>query len=103
MTDSHKAVADALIAITAEFAQDPGASSIGAGITLQAAAVHALLAIEARLGESAEQQRIANIIAALGTDGEDGLIDIEDQAAAEVYVREHIGGLVNPDPGSEPA
>lgn len=64
------------------------------------ATAHALLALVEKVGELVEQQRIANIIAAMATDSEDGLIYIEDQAAAEVYVRDHISGLVSPDTGS---
>lgn len=60
-----------------------------------AATAHALLAIEARLGELVEQQRIANVIAAFGTDGEDGLIDPADQADAEIYVRGAIHRILN--------
>ncbi|MFI6368903.1 hypothetical protein ACIBG0_40030 [Nocardia sp. NPDC050630] len=62
------------------------------------ATAHALIYLGDQARELVEQLRIGNVIAALGTDGEDGLIDIEDQAAAEVYVRARIGGLVNPDP-----
>ncbi|MGY2036591.1 hypothetical protein ACW9HF_15015 [Nocardia gipuzkoensis] len=69
---------------------------VQANLLAAQANVSALLAIEARLGELVEQQRIAGIIAAFGTDGEDGLIDIDDQAAAETYVRARVGRVVNP-------
>lgn len=102
MTD-HRAIARALAALIADNVAPLPAEAAGLTVVAQAATAHALLAIEARLGELVEQRRITNIIASLGTDGEDGLIRIEDQAAAEVYVRDHIGDTVNPDSVSETA
>ncbi|WP_063039669.1 hypothetical protein [Nocardia pseudovaccinii] len=63
------------------------------------ATANALLAVEGRLGELVEQLRVGNVIAAFGTDGEDGLLAIDDQASAATYVRAHVGEIVDPNGG----
>ncbi|MFR9767091.1 hypothetical protein [Nocardia sp. SC052] len=90
MTDHRIAARKALGYIPAAY-DDARSTALASEAT-----AHALLAIEARLGELVEQQKLANTIAAFGTDGEDGLIDIVDQAAAETYVRARVGRIVNP-------
>lgn len=98
MPINHRAAAEALIAITADAAQTALANPLDLAVVTSAATARALLAVEARLGELVEQLRIANVIAAFGTDGEDGLIEPGDQLNASVYVRAHVGDIVDPDP-----
>lgn len=65
---------------------------------------HALLAIEARLGEVVEQQKLANVIAAFDAiegDGHPLEMGSGDVHAAIFYIHAATGDIVNPDPGSK--
>lgn len=62
------------------------------------ATAHALLALVDRVGELVEQQKLANVIAAtVKTADTADLVDFDDYDNAVAYVRDHIGGLVNPE------
>lgn len=99
LSTDHRAVAAALIAITADEAQLARAATRDLTLVTSAATAHALLALESRLGELVEQQRISNVIAALAMPLGQGLITSgADLGAAATYVRAHIGDIVNPDP-----
>ncbi|MFI6215669.1 hypothetical protein ACIBCD_27065 [Nocardia brasiliensis] len=66
------------------------------------ATAYALLAVGARLAELVEQQRLSNVIAALGTTDEETLIDDDTLLDAERYVRNSVADIVNPLPGGDP-
>ncbi|MGW5514631.1 hypothetical protein [Nocardia africana] len=86
----------------------PGLEPTDTAAFATTATAHALLALEARLGEQLEvqrqqleQQRLANVLTAFGTASEESLINYSDLTAAEKYVRDRIGAIVKPAPESE--
>ncbi|MEV6258045.1 hypothetical protein AB0L97_32800 [Nocardia sp. NPDC051911] len=90
MTDNRIAALKALGYIPAAY-DDARSTALAS-----AATAHALLAIEARLGELVEQQRLANVIA-VGNPYESQLVESEDERATVSYVRGRIGDIVNPN------
>ncbi|MFI6368668.1 hypothetical protein ACIBG0_38800 [Nocardia sp. NPDC050630] len=101
MSANHRALAEGLIAITAEEAERARANPLDMAVVTQAAVAHALLAVEARLGQLVEQLRVGNVIAAFGGPDEEPLIDILDQAPAETYIQAHMRDIVNPEPNGD--
>ena len=83
-------------------------AELGVGLTADAfeaiaalaalAFANALLAIETRLGELAEQKRLANVIAVCSTDISPA--NESDRVWAELYVQGGVGAIVRPDGGA---
>lgn len=70
-------------------------------LTAQRANICALLAIEERLGQLAEQLKLGTVIAAFPSISGDGLLEMgtADVAAAIGYITGSVGDIVNPDNG----
>ncbi|SUA72623.1 Uncharacterised protein [Nocardia otitidiscaviarum] len=104
MSTDHRAVAATLTDLVAKAAQ-PGVNGLapadpyGLAVTAQAATTHALLAVEARLGELVEQQRTANLLAASDSDLFDGRIDYP---AVEYELRDRIDDIIHPAEKGQP-